>query len=90
MKFSLMVALLVLALSTPAYAWDGEDEDTGGAVEIEEGTLVRRNLEIDFYDHADGSYHSADVESIRGFSTHVEVEVFDHDKGENRTLIMER
>lgn len=90
MQFSLAVPLLVLAISTPAYAWDGEDEETGVAVEIEKGNLVRRGLEIEIYDSSDDSYHNATVESIRGLDTHVELEVYDHDTGESRTFNMEK
>lgn len=85
----IITAILVSALSLPAYAWDGYDYGSGDHVVIESGNLVRPGETIEFYDYGSGQYRSADVESISRYGSSVEVEVYDHDSGEYRTLDME-
>ncbi|GLS29393.1 hypothetical protein SAMN04488498_13813 [Mesorhizobium albiziae] len=78
-----------LALCGPACAWDGTDSETGGAVEIESGNLVREGNDIELYDSDGGEYRDVTVEDIRRYGSSVEVEVYDNDTGEYRTLEME-
>ena len=84
-----LVALLMALGAGSALAWDGADSNTGGAIEIEKGNLVRQGETIDFYDHDSGEYRSADVESISRYGSTVEVEVYDNDAGEYRTFEMD-
>ena len=82
---------LMLALSFPllSYAWDGYDSETGAAVEVEKGNLVREGSEIEYYDHDAGGYKNVEVQNIQRSGSEVEVEVYDYEEGEYRTLIME-
>lgn len=70
-------------------AWSGYDYEKGDFVEIDKGNLVRSGNDIEFYDYSDGSYHNADVESIYRSGSTVDVEVYDQDNGEYRTLEMD-
>lgn len=85
----LILTVFVFFLSTNLGAWDGTDEETGNDVEIEAGNLVRLGNDIEIYDSEDGSYHDAEVQSIRLYGNTVEVEVYDYEEGECRTLEME-
>lgn len=73
----------------PCLAWDGYDYDRSSSVEIERGNLVRSGNDIEFYDYGDGSYHQAEVQDINRYANEVEVEVYDNELGESRTLTME-
>ncbi len=55
----------LVALTSPAAAWDGYDYESGNYVEIEEGQLVRPGREIEYVDYDKGEYRYCDVESIR-------------------------
>lgn len=83
------IAILLMLLPTPAFAWEGYDYDTGNYVEIEGGNLVRSGQEIEIYDYEDGEYKYVEVQDINRFGSTVEVEVYDYDSGEYRTLEME-
>lgn len=75
--------------TSPIYAWDGTDAETGELVEIERGNLVRQGRDIEVFDHGAGEYRDVTVESIRRYGSTVEVEVYDNDSGEYRTFEME-
>lgn len=89
MKFSFLIAAMCLA-SSPCFAWDGEDSNTGEAVTIESGNLVRSGEDIELYDESDGTYHSVEVQSIEDTGTSTDIEVYDYDDREYRTLEMEQ
>ena len=76
-------------VSPQAYAWDGIDAETGGAVEIGEGNLVRPGEEIEIYDYNSGEYKNVEVQDInRGYGS-VDVEVYDYGSGEFSTFEMD-
>lgn len=83
------IAIVAVASLFPlqAFAWDGVDTETGSAVEIGKGNLVRSGQTIEIYDDESGEYRDVDVESIQRSGSSVEVEVYDN--GEYRTLEME-
>jgi hypothetical protein len=86
----LLAALVIVGLSLgSAVAWDGVDAETGTAVEIDKGNLVREGNDIEIYDFDAGEYRDVTVESIRRSGSSVEVEIYDNDSGEYRTLEME-
>lgn len=85
MRFILPVLAI---LATPAVAWDGTDTSTGSSVEIDKGQLVRPGRSIDVEDSEDG-LKTYDVLSIRRIGPTVEVEVFDPDSGDIKTLDMD-
>jgi hypothetical protein len=76
-------------LSGPVLPWDGWDYQSGSAVEIEKGNLVRRGESISIYDYETGEYHYVDIESIESNGGGATVEIYDHEKGEHRILEME-
>ena len=85
----LLLITLLSALVTVSYAWDGVDSETGDAVEISKGNLVRSGQDIEIYDSASGETRNATVENIRSLGRGAEVEVYDHESGETRILEME-
>ncbi|MGO8627711.1 DUF5334 family protein [Rhizobium ruizarguesonis] len=85
----LAATLLALSLPATASAWDGVDSDSGGAVEIGKGNLVRSGQTIEVYDHEAGEYRDVDVQSIQRSGSSVEVEVYDNESGEYRTFEMD-
>ncbi len=86
----LIFAVLLVGSLPLAHAWDGYDYDSGSSVEIEQGNLVRSGEEIEFYDYGGGGYHQAEVQDINRYGSEVvEVEVYDYETGEYRTLTME-
>jgi uncharacterized protein DUF5334 len=87
MKY-LVVFLLVLS-STFAYGWDGYDYENGTHVEIDEGNLVRKGEEIEFYDYKNGEYQYGEVQEIQSSGSGAEVEVYDYESGEYRTFEMD-
>lgn len=86
---NLIIIFSILALTSPAAAWDGYDYESGNYVEIEKGQLVRPGREIEYFDYDKGEFRYGDVESIRDSGSSVEVEVYDQESGEYRTLEME-
>ena len=87
MKYLLLVATLLAPITQ---AWDGYDYESGGAVEIESGNLVRAGEEIEIYDYATGEYTDVEVESVTASSSGgAEVETYDYQTGEYRTLDMD-
>lgn len=86
-SFILGIAFVVGVSS--ANAWDGIDSSSGEAVEIDKGNLVRQGNDIEIYDHSTGEYRDVTVESIDRSGSTVEVEVYDNDSGETRTLEMD-
>lgn len=85
----IVFAVIGLALSTGASAWDGYDYESGSFVEIESGNLVRSGNDIEVYDYGDGQYHDVEVQDINRYGNTVEVEVYDYETGEYRTLEMD-
>jgi hypothetical protein len=83
------IALVLTIATLPALAWDGSDSETGESVSIEQGNLVRTDEDIQILDEADGEHHDVNVASITRYGSTVELEVYDYDTGEYRTLEME-
>jgi hypothetical protein len=80
------IILIVGAICTPALAWDGVDTNTGEAVEIERGNLVRSGSDIEVYDSSTGQYHDVTVDDIDRRGGSVEIEGYDNTTGEHRTF----
>ena len=89
MRFAIGFAVIFGLTAFPATAWDGTDSETGGAVEIEKGNLVRTGQDIEIYDSESGEYRDVTVESMRSTGSGVEIEIYDTDAGEYRTIEME-
>lgn len=89
MKAGLALAVVLLTVSAPASCWSGYDWEKGTYVEIEKGQLVRSGRSIEIYDSDKGDYKEVEVESIRRRGNKVEVEVFDNESGEYRSLEMD-
>jgi hypothetical protein len=81
-------ACFSLACSSPAFAWDGTNSNTGSSVEIERGQLVRPGRTVEVYDGTEG-YKEYDVDSIRRSGRTVEIEATDSVTGESTTLEMD-
>lgn len=90
MSAELAKAAVVLSclLAINAYAWNGFDYGSGTYVEIEKGNLVRPGRDIEIYEYGSG-YKDVTVESIRRSGSSVEIEVYDNQTGEYRTLDMD-
>lgn len=86
---TLLVAAALLGTVACGFAWDGYDSDTGDAVEIEKGNLVRSGRDIEIYDYGAGEYRDVTVERIERWGSTVEVEVYDSESGEYRTFEMD-
>lgn len=84
----LIIFLLSAFVATSAMAWSGYDYERGAYVDIEKGNLVRSGHDIEIYDYQEG-YRDVEVESIRRAGSKVEVEIRDHETGEQRTLEMD-
>lgn len=82
-------AAAVAIWAGPGFSWDGTDAETGAAVEIGKGNLVRSGRDIEVYDSGSGEYRDLTVENIRDSGSTVEVEVYDQESGEYRTFEME-
>ena len=85
-----IILLCLFMFHSVSYAWDGEAEDTGNCVRIDKGNLVRKGLDIEFYDCEDEEYREANVNYIKSGNGVVELEVYDYKKEEDRLFIMER
>jgi hypothetical protein len=72
-----------------ARAWGGFDYDAGSLVEIEPGNLVPPGESIEVYAYGDGAYHDFDVDSIQRDGGSVEIQGFDNDTRDDRTLDMD-
>ncbi len=84
------LALILLSASTSAaFAWDGYDYENGSFVAVETGNLVRSGNTIEIFDYGTGSYHEVDVYSIERSGSNVQLEVYDNETGEYRTLEMD-
>lgn len=87
---AIIFALSICALApVPSFAWDGTNAETGDAVEIGKGNLVRSGEEIEIYDYRTGGYRYVTVEDISSGSGVVELEVYDNETGEYLFLEME-
>lgn len=90
MKPTLVAAIALLAISSSAaFAWDGQDSNTGESVTIDSGNLVRPGNDIDIYDGASGEYHSFSVDDIQRYGGSVVVTGTDNETGESRELEMD-
>ncbi|AIC30050.1 hypothetical protein IE4771_PB00322 (plasmid) [Rhizobium etli bv. mimosae str. IE4771] len=91
MPLRTLLAAAVLTLPLPAitFAWDGVDSDSGGAVEIGKGNLVRSGETVEVYDYEAGEYRDVEVQGIQRSGSSVEVEVYDNESGEYRTFEMD-
>ncbi len=89
MRLIVSFSVLLLSTSLPVSAWDGINAETGEAVEIGKGNLVRTGEEIEVYDYGSGDYRSVTVEGINAYGGTVELEVYDNDTGDYMILEME-
>jgi hypothetical protein len=78
-----------MSAATPALSWDGTDRETGDAIEIEKGQLVRTGNDIEYFDYGSGGYKTGAINSITRTGSYVEIQVEDSDTGETRTLDMD-
>ena len=85
----LVTTFAFIAIGFPAYSWDGVDVETGSAVEIERGNLVRSGRDIEVYDTETGEYHDITVDDVNRSGGSVEIEGYDNTTGEQRTFEME-
>lgn len=85
MKTLCLSIIVILALVSVSFAWEGYDYKRGDYIEIEKGNLVRQGQDIEIYDYSDGTYKNVEVESVNSR----EVEVYDYETGEYRTFDME-
>jgi len=86
----LTAAAIAISLgATPALSWDGTDQESGSAVEIEKGQLVRTDNDIEYFDYDTGEYKSVTVNSITRTGASVETLVEDSETGEIRKLEMD-
>ncbi len=69
-------------------AWEGYDRDQGTYIEIEKGTLVRENLDIEFYDYYEADYVQGYIESFIEYEWHIELRVYDYKQDKYRTFEM--
>jgi hypothetical protein len=88
-QLAIATAIAIILIARPAFSWDGTDQDSGNAVEIEKGQLVRTGNDIQYFDYSSGEYKSVTVNSIARTGASVEIEVEDTDTGETRTLDMD-
>ncbi len=89
MKWTSVALFVVLVAWSPGWAWDGYDYGKGGYVEIGRGNLVRSGETIEIYDWTSGTYKDVEVQSVDERGGSVEVEIYDPEAGEYRTLDME-
>ena len=85
----IMILLLLIPLSS--YSWDGFDYDTGDNIEIDDSDIssVKPGAVIQIYDHQDQNHHIVEIMSVVNTLNETNVEVFDQDTDEYRTLEME-
>ena len=84
-----IVICIVLAMNS-AFAWSGTDSETGNSIDVEEGNTVRSGNTIDYYyDYNEGEYHSFEVDSVRSSSFGTEIDGYDSETGEYKTLDMD-
>jgi len=72
-----LTILGIFTASNSCLAWDGIDPKKNSSVEIEAGNLVREGAIIDFYDSADGNYHTGKVVLMNASSNATELTVED-------------
>ena len=81
-----ILSLFLVLVPSFGFAWTGFDYQTGNYVEIDQGTLVRRGLDIIFYDYGTGEYHDGAVEGITQIGNEIELEIYDYTLGEYRYI----
>jgi len=75
--------------SSFCFAWDGLDPKKNSAIEIESGNLVREGMIIDFFDSADGNYHTGKVLMMNYASHATELTIEDFtEKHKERFFLM--
>jgi hypothetical protein len=84
-----LVFAATIGMAGSASAWDGTNTNTGAAVEIEQGQLVRSGQTIEVYDSTEGAYKNYDVDGITRYGATVEIEATDSTTGESTTLEMD-
>lgn len=81
--------LTILVAPMKVFAWDGWDYESGTAVEIDKGNLVRDGETIDFFDYGSGEYRTGTVENISLDGSSIQLEITDDETTETRTFDME-
>ena len=89
MNLRLICFIVFFLFSNAAISWDGYDYESGSAVQIDKGNLVRQGSDIEIYDYGTGEYKDVEVQSVRQSGSNVEVEVYDYETGETRVLEMD-
>lgn len=86
---SFTVFLSIFLGTNNCLAWDGIDPKNNSSIEIEAGNLVREGSIIDFYDTADGNYHTGKVLIMNSavHATELTIEDFT-DKHKERFFLM--
>ena len=89
---SLFLSATIISLflaSNSSFAWDGMDPKKNSSIEIEAGNLVREGSIIDFYDSADGNYHTGKVLTMNAASHATELTIEDFtEKHKERFFLM--
>ncbi|NBV06455.1 MAG: hypothetical protein EBS06_04375 [Proteobacteria bacterium] len=82
--------IIFLTFSKSLFAWDGIDIKKNSTITIETGNLVREGSIIDFYDSADGNYHTGKVITMNSVSRGSEILIEDFTNNhQERNFLME-
>ncbi|MDX2082499.1 MAG: DUF5334 family protein [Rickettsiales bacterium] len=86
----LTIAELIFS-NSPCFAWDGIDVKKNSTIQIESGNLVREGSTIEFFDSADGDYHTGRVIMMNEVShaTELKIEDFSQNHQERNFLMSE-
>ncbi len=92
MKISPRIVTTIFATfftTSYCFAWDGIDPKKNSAIEIEAGNLVREGSIINFFDSADGNYHTGKVLTMNSGSNATELTIEDFtEKHKERFFLM--
>lgn len=86
-----LAAALLLALAThPACALDPTESDLPASdeVDVDNGHLARVGDEIDIFDQATRHFRRMVIHDVRRSGTKVEIEAYDPESDETRTVIL--
>lgn len=88
----LVFTLLALTiLTTPAFAFQGQDRLTGVSVEIDPGQRLNPGETITVTDYEDNTQHRVRIENVESFvPDELVVEVYDYNQGQYRTFEITR